>query len=232
MQNKCLQQVLYSDNSTGRYSYWTNNGDYGEGSYFQSGNSQSGNSNKEANQAMADGNNYASGDGGGAHGFKGKGCNIPIVCLGEANVSKALDSIDESMRGKFNNGVYDMGQGHILNYYEAIWLWRNGGGSPVIVDGNMLYAGYVPIMVTMVLPFPLDSTKVYGHVTVKPGSQETIYGIPIPYTGRIYYDEYDFNKTKPSLFNIGGQIREFLNDAAILEHGSGTPYQLKIKYEY
>jgi RHS repeat-associated protein len=51
--------TVISDNSTGRYSYWNNNGDYGEGSYFQSGSSQSGNSNKEANQAFTEQKNLA-----------------------------------------------------------------------------------------------------------------------------------------------------------------------------
>jgi hypothetical protein len=149
---------------------------------------------------------------------KARGCSGQMCRT--SNLEKQIQKADKYMRDYYKDGSFNMGEGRALTYPEAVWLWRNGGGAPAIVDGNMLWAEDMPLFGKMVLPLPLDDLKIYGHVGINSAN------------GRIYFDTYDFDYHKPSgLLDVGTHIRNVLTNTAISQHGSGTPFQLQIRYD-
>ncbi|WP_157608225.1 hypothetical protein [Teredinibacter turnerae] len=111
------------------------------------------------------------------------------------------------------------GAGHELTYKEAIWWWRNANGATLTVDGRELFV--INIGGEFVAPFPLGDLKVHGHVTTNPAND------------RIYDGMYDFEpRVMP---NPNDQmkitIRNMLNEAAINQHGPGTPFEIQYRYE-
>ena len=111
------------------------------------------------------------------------------------------------------------GAGHELTYKEAIWWWRNANGATLTVDGREL--SVINIGGEFAAPFPLDDLKVHGHVTTNPAN------------GRIYDGMYDFEpRVMPNPNNqMKITIRNMLNEAAIKQHGAGTPFEIQYRYE-
>jgi hypothetical protein len=109
------------------------------------------------------------------------------------------------------------GKGHILTYEEAKWWWTYGKGKTLRVDGRELSTIDFGLG-DFVFPWPLDSLKVHGSVT------------PNPKNGRIFDGMYDFDPKPNPNYNPQLWIRNILNDMAIDEHGTGTPYEIQYIY--
>ena len=112
-------------------------------------------------------------------------------------------------------------KGHALTYRETNWLWKFGNGDDLWVDGNVVSPLRISENRVVANPFPrLDDLKVHGSVT--PG---------VTNKDRIYDGLYDFDIQKNLKWNdFPGHTRNFLNEQAIEEHGTGQPFM--IKYDY
>ncbi len=73
--------------------------------------------------------------------------------------------------------------GHKVQYNESMWLWKNGYGTTMSVDGKVIDTITIDGH-TMVTGY---SVKIYGHVTVV--------------NGRIQDDIYDYNHPHQILHN-------------------------------
>ena len=109
------------------------------------------------------------------------------------------------------------GKGNELSYAEAWYIYKNAPkGFELTVDGRVIG----DIGGKMATPFPLDSLKVHGHVSLD--SQ-----------GRIKPSMYDFAPVvMPNPNNsLRIYIRNELNQIAIKQHGAGNPYLIKYSYD-
>ncbi|MFT5758322.1 MAG: RHS repeat-associated protein [Alteromonadaceae bacterium] len=109
------------------------------------------------------------------------------------------------------------GKGNELSYAEAWYLYKNvPKGFELTVDGRVVG----DIGGKMATPFPLDSLKVHGHVSLNA-------------QGRIKPGMYDFDPVVMSNPNnsLRIYIRNELNQIAIRQHGAGNPYLIKYSYD-
>ncbi|WP_125564781.1 hypothetical protein [Pseudoalteromonas rubra] len=109
------------------------------------------------------------------------------------------------------------GKGNELSYAEAWYIYKNAPkGFELIVDGRVIG----DIGGKMATPFPLDSLKVHGHVSLDS-------------KGRINPGMYDFDPVvMPNPNNsLRIYIRNELNQIAIEQHGAGNPYLIKYSYD-
>lgn len=94
-----------------------------------------------------------------------------------------------------------------------------GNGDDLWMDGNMIK----PVDIsgrTVASPFPrLDDLKVLGSL-----------GRGKVNINRVFDDRYDFNHQNVPWNDYLGHIRNFLNEVAIKEHESGTPFKIKFDY--
>jgi len=119
------------------------------------------------------------------------------------------------MEGVANSG--EAGKGHALTYRETNWLWKFGNGNDIKVDGDVLKPLQVPGRI-IASPFPrLDDLKVHGSISLNQ-------------KGEINKGLYDFNNQNVRWFDAVGHIRNYLNNQAIMEHGTGQ--QFMINYDY
>lgn len=93
--------------------------------------------------------------------------------------------------------------------------------TPIAVQIATFGGGRIALTRYMASPFPrLDDLKVHGSTAINRAN------------GRIYWGAYDFNAENPAWYNPLGQLREYLNNQAIIEHGEGTPFQIRYNYDY
>ncbi|WP_412972450.1 RHS repeat domain-containing protein [Glaciecola sp. MF2-115] len=116
------------------------------------------------------------------------------------------------------------GKNHHLTYEEAMWLYQNGNGTAISVDGNVLDILEVGGS-KIATPFPyIDDLKVHGHVSTYVTESGEV---------RIKDGPYDFHPRimkNPTNSPITA-MRNLLNLRAIKEHGEGTPFMINYKYE-
>jgi hypothetical protein len=129
-------------------------------------------------------------------------------------IAKEQASFDAYMQGMLTAG--HAGKGHHLTYRESTWLWRNGGGAPIVVDGRVITVWNVTG--EFAAPFPLDDLKVHGHVTTN------------RVNNRIFDGRYDFNVIPNPDWQLKMGIRNVLNRMAISEHGAGDSYWINYRY--
>lgn len=103
---------------------------------------------------------------------------------------------------------------------EAKWWLRNANGKTSTVDGRELSSILVGDS-EFVAPWPLDDLKVHRHVITNPQNE------------RIYDGKYDFEPRVMPNSNYKPIVimRNILNEAAIRQHGSGTPFEIQYRYE-
>ncbi|MDC2889336.1 hypothetical protein [Psychrosphaera algicola] len=109
------------------------------------------------------------------------------------------------------------GKGNELSYAEAWYIYKNAPkGFELTVDGRVVG----DIGGKMATPFPLDSLKVHGHISLNA-------------QGRIKPGMYDFDPVVMSNPNnsLRIYIRNELNQIAIRQHGAGNPYLIKYSYD-
>ena len=126
-------------------------------------------------------------------------------------------AFEERMQQMLANG--HAGIGHELTYEEAKWWWKNANGKTLTVDGREL--SVLDIGSEFATPWPLDNLKVHGHVTTN------------PVNGRIYDGMYDFEPRVMPNPNYSPKIamRNYLNERAIAQHGSGNPFEIQYRYD-
>ncbi|WP_120497598.1 hypothetical protein [Kiloniella sp. EL199] len=140
------------------------------------------------------------------------------------------EQLDDKMFRMFVDG--HAGKGNKLTYEQAKWWWRNAGGKPLVVDGRELKVWKVgdeheiAAPTSLDDPWSLDDLKVHGHVSTNPKN------------GRIWDGKYDFKPREMSVPEDAGIVdkirvgsRNFLNERAIDEHGKGTPFWIRYRYE-
>jgi len=152
---------------------------------------------------------------------------------GDPLVDATLAAIDGTEYGStgatFEERMHEMvrtghaGIGHRLSYKEAIWLWQNGDGTEITVDGRALSTTEVMGRL-MADPGPLfttiDDLRVHGHVSLDEN-------------GELKDGMYDFEPGWMLNEDLNPIImaRNLLNQAAILQNGEGTPFLIKYGYE-
>ncbi|XOV79630.1 MAG: tandem-95 repeat protein [Aestuariibacter sp.] len=109
------------------------------------------------------------------------------------------------------------GKGNILSYEAAWFLYKFAPHNfkDIIVDGRE-----IPDMLGMAAPWPLDNTKVHGHISLDSN-------------GRLKSGMYDFYpiQMQASFWNLQRVIRNKLNRVAIEQHGVGKPFNIKYSYD-
>jgi hypothetical protein len=111
-------------------------------------------------------------------------------------------------------------KGHSLTYRETNWLWKFGNGKDIWMDGNVLDHFRLPFSSRdMASPLPrLDDLKVHGSVGVNKNNDRVFDGL------------YDFNHQNGHWSEGLRHVRNYLNQKASKEHGTGQEFT--IRYDY
>ena len=165
-----------------------------------------------------------------------------LKCIGMCHGYESSDELEDDfnirMMKMLNTGY--AGKGHRLSYRETLWWWQNGYRKPLIMDGDLL----TPIRLSIKIPainqapfgYPaivhlhtrymaspfwyIDDLKVHGSVALNDKNN------------KIYDGIYDFDHQENiAFYNLLGQVRNALNDQAIIEHEEGQPFWINYKYD-